>query len=186
MGIDKKMQQAFETLMTQVLGDKTVVLPQHTEIEDSGGYINFQINSKNPHKTFAGVVTFDGNGKVKKVEIGSSPSLENMLKNVTKKLEDIYKKEPKMASQDIYSELFRNAGTLKDAEEVDFCGLDSVLSSEIVKLSSLGDLSEFYRTSKDTLVHKAEKDLWKIKENKKGEVIIQRLFEPDSNEPIKI
>lgn len=80
----------------------------------------------------------------------------------------------------------RPAGFLKDAEEVDFCGLDSVLSSEPIKLGSLSELSDFYRASKDTLVHKAEKDLWKIKENKKGEVIIERLFQPNSNEPIKI
>jgi len=87
---------------------------------------------------------------------------------------------------DIYDVLMRDAGSLKDVEKVDFCGLDSVLSSGPIKIGSLSELSDFYRASKDTLVHKAEKDLWKIKENKKGEVIIERLFQPNSNEPIKM
>lgn len=191
MGIDKKMQQAFEDLMSEVLGDRTIVLPKHTKIEDSGGYVNFQVNSVEKHpgrdnRTFAGVVMFDNEGKVKRIEIGSNPSMESSLKKVKKKLEEIYKKDSKMASQDIYSELLRNAGTLKDVEEVDFCGLDSVISSDPIKLGSLSELSDFYRASKDTLVHKAEKDLWKIKENKKGDVIIERLFQPNSNEPIKM
>ncbi len=102
-------------------------------------------------------------------------------------MDKLAEKDLNMTPQDsIYEALSKEAGSLRDAEEVDFCGIDSFLNPQAIKLSSIGDLSDFYRTSKETLVHKSEKDLWKIKENKKGEVIIHRLFEPNSNEPIKL
>jgi hypothetical protein len=86
---------------------------------------------------------------------------------------------------DIYEDLVKNAGSLKDAGE-EICGIDEFLSSDKVRVASLGDLSGFFRLSEETLVHKAMKDLWAIKENSKGDVIIERLFDPTTNEPLKI
>ena len=86
---------------------------------------------------------------------------------------------------DIYEDLIRNAGSLSDVEE-DFSGIDAFLSSGKIKVASLGDLSGFFRVSEDTLVHKAMKDLWAIKDSGSGEVIIERLFDPSTNEPLKI
>ena len=86
---------------------------------------------------------------------------------------------------DIYEDLVKNVGSLKNAEE-ETCGIDDFLSSGKVRVASMGDLSGFFRLSEDTLVHKAMKDLWAIKENGKGDVIIERLFDPSTNEPLKI
>jgi hypothetical protein len=85
---------------------------------------------------------------------------------------------------DIYEDLIKNAGSLRDVEE-ETSGIDAFLSSGKIKVASLGDLSGFFRVSNDTLVHKAQKDLWTIKESN-GEVIIERLFDPSTNEPLKI
>lgn len=96
---------------------------------------------------------------------------------------------------DIYETLCKNIGDLKNAEETDYCGLDAFLAppddkkvalSNNKRIASLGDLSDFLRLSKDTLVHKSEKDLWRISEDKKGQVIIERLFNPETKEPLKV
>lgn len=86
---------------------------------------------------------------------------------------------------DIYEELIKNSDSLKDAEETDVSGIDSFLLPDKIKVASLGDLSDFFRVSVDTLVHKAEKDLWRVSE-KNGDVIIERLFNPESKEPLKV
>jgi hypothetical protein len=86
---------------------------------------------------------------------------------------------------DIYEDLIKNVGDLRNAEE-EISGLDSFLASGKVVVASLGDLSSFFRVSNDTLVHKAMKDLWAINQNEKGEVVIERLFNPNTNEPLKI
>jgi len=86
---------------------------------------------------------------------------------------------------DIYEDLIKNAGNLNDVDE-EVSGVDAFLSSDKIKVASLGDLSGFFRVSDDTLVHKAMKDLWAIKDNGKGEVIIERLFDPSTNEPLRI
>ena len=86
---------------------------------------------------------------------------------------------------DIYEDLIKNVGSLKDLPE-ETSGIDDFLSSGKARVASLGDLSSFFRLSNDTLVHKAMKDLWAIKENGKGEVIIERLFDPSTNEPLRI
>lgn len=100
---------------------------------------------------------------------------------------------------DIYEVLLKDADSLKDAEEVDACGLDDFLSPKEVeslsdkfvlpdkiKISTINDLSDFFRIGNETLIHKAEKDLWRINENKKGEVVIERLFDPTTKEPIRV
>ena len=86
---------------------------------------------------------------------------------------------------DMYVTLAKEATNLKGAEEVDASGVDEFLSNKI-KVASLGDLSDFFRLATDTLIHKAEKDLWKISEDAKGGVVIERLFDPDTKKPIKV
>lgn len=93
--------------------------------------------------------------------------------------------EKKGMMMDIYEDLIKNAGSLKNAEE-EVSGIDSFLSQNKIRVASLGDLSGFFRVSDDTLVHKAMKDLWAIKDNGSGEVIIERLFDPSTNEPLRI
>jgi len=98
-----------------------------------------------------------------------------------------------MANDDLYKNLLRDASSLKGAEIADVCGLDSFINEaepqalpDSVKVASLGDLSDFFRVSQDTLVHKAVKDLWRINEDKTGNVVIERLFDPDTKEPIRV
>ena len=86
---------------------------------------------------------------------------------------------------DVYDSLIKDLPELKNAGE-EISGLDDFMSGNTVKVASLGDLSDFFRISTDTLVHKAEKDLWRIGENSKGEVVIERLFDPANNKPIKV
>jgi hypothetical protein len=87
---------------------------------------------------------------------------------------------------DIYEELMKNAGSLKDAEE-ETSGIDAFLSGgeNRVVASSIDDFFNFHRVGTDTLIHKAEKDLWKVSEAN-GEVIIERLFDPDTKQPLRI
>jgi hypothetical protein len=82
--------------------------------------------------------------------------------------------------------LIRESGTLKDMEEVEVSGVDAFLLPDKIKVASLGDLSEFFRIATDTLVHKAQKDLWRISEDAKGNVVIERLFNPKTAKPIKV
>ena len=92
---------------------------------------------------------------------------------------------------DFYKTLLKDAGSLKNAEVADVCGFDSFLTPveplpDKIKVASIGDLSDFLRIGNDTLVHKAEKDLWRINEDKTGQVVIERLFDPDTKEPIRV
>jgi hypothetical protein len=86
---------------------------------------------------------------------------------------------------EMYSALAKEATNLRNAEEVDASGMDGFLDNKI-KVASMRDLSDFFRIASDTLVHKADKDLWKISEDDKGAVIIERLFDPDTKKPIKV
>lgn len=87
---------------------------------------------------------------------------------------------------DIYETLIKDRDSLANAEKVKPQGMDDFLSRDKVKVASLSDLSQFFRISQETLVHKSKKDLWQIKEDKKGQIIIERLFDPDTKEPIKV
>jgi len=94
-------------------------------------------------------------------------------------------------SDDIYKDLLSGMGSLKDAEVADVCGMDQFITPaqplpDQVKVASIGDLRDFLRIAEDTLVHKAEKDLWRINEDKTGQVVIERLFNPDTKEPIRV
>lgn len=87
----------------------------------------------------------------------------------------------------IYEELMKGMGDLRKAGDGEFSGIDDFLTTHNrVKVASLGDLSSFFRISSDTLVHKAKKDLWRIVEGEDGEVMIERLFDPNTNEAIRI
>jgi hypothetical protein len=87
---------------------------------------------------------------------------------------------------DIYEQLKKDMGSLKNAEE-EVCGLDSFLTgNNEVRVASMDDFFQFLRVGTDTLIHKAEKDLWRISENQEGEVVIERLFNPDTKEPLRI
>jgi hypothetical protein len=87
---------------------------------------------------------------------------------------------------DIYQSLLKDVGSLKGSEELDFSGMDDFLSGKKIKLASIDDFFNFLRIGNNTLVHKAEKDLWKIGENDDGEVVIERLFDPNTKEPLRI
>jgi len=86
---------------------------------------------------------------------------------------------------DIYEELSKGIGDLKTAGE-EINGMDDYLSKKKVKVASLDDLFNFVRISSDTLVHKAQKDLWRIGEDEKGQTVIERLFDPNTQEAIKV
>jgi len=86
---------------------------------------------------------------------------------------------------DIYEDLIKNAGSLKDAEE-EFNGIDDYLTGNQIKVASIDDFFQFHRVSKDILIHKAEKDLWKISDDGKGQFVIERLFDPDTKKPLRI
>jgi hypothetical protein len=86
----------------------------------------------------------------------------------------------------IYQDLLNGMTSLKGSEEEDFNGMDDFLSGRKIKLASIDDFFNFLRIGNNTLVHKAEKDLWKIGENEKGEVVIERLFDPSTKEPLRI
>jgi len=87
---------------------------------------------------------------------------------------------------DIYETLLKDKQSLKNAEMAAPTGMDDFLTGNKVKVASLSDLSDFFRMSQDSLVHKSKRDLWQIKENKKGDVVIERLFDPETKEPIKV
>jgi hypothetical protein len=85
---------------------------------------------------------------------------------------------------DIYQELLEGLNNLSANDEVS--GLDTFLSQDKVKLSSFDQLLAFTRIGDETLVHKAEKDLWRITEGNNGEPVIERLFDPNTNQPLKV
>jgi hypothetical protein len=84
-----------------------------------------------------------------------------------------------------YQSLIRMAQELKGSDE-EICGMDAVLSSDQRRIASLDDLSGFFRISADTLVHKADKDLWAVKTSPKGGFVIERLFDADTKEPLRV
>ena len=57
---------------------------------------------------------------------------------------------------------------------------DSVLKKkkfDLRKVASLKELEGFIRLSKDTLISKADKDLWKVEEDDDGNLLVYRLFD---------
>jgi len=73
-------------------------------------------------------------------------------------------------------------------------GLDSFMEREpqVVtphtarrKIASIQDLAGFARLSNETLVHKADKDLWAIKRQTDGSMFVERMFSDDGS-PLKV
>lgn len=54
----------------------------------------------------------------------------------------------------------------------------------VMRVSALQDLTDFFKTSGEDLVHKATKDLWSVKQ-KGDEYVIERLFD-DTGAPLKV
>ena len=84
----------------------------------------------------------------------------------------------------MYMSLAKDACDIRD--EVEACDMDSFLTGDKIKVASLSDLADFFRIGSETLVHKAEKDLWRVSEDNNGKVVIERLFNPDTKQPLKI
>jgi len=60
--------------------------------------------------------------------------------------------------------------------------IDGFLSdntNNIIKVSSSMDLTDFMKVSDDTLIHKSNKDIWKVLKDKSGNVFIKRMMEED-------
>jgi len=60
--------------------------------------------------------------------------------------------------------------------------IDGFLSDNtqnIIKVSSDMDLTDFMKVSDDTLIHKSNKDIWKMMKDKSGTVFIKRMMEED-------
>jgi len=53
-----------------------------------------------------------------------------------------------------------------------------------IRVASLGDLGDFLKLGEDTLVHRATKDLWSLKEDGEG-FVIERLFDTQGD-PLKV
>jgi hypothetical protein len=63
-------------------------------------------------------------------------------------------------------------------------GRQRVADAVARRVAGLGDLGDFLKVAKDTLVHKATKDLWSLK--KVGEdYVIERLFD-ETGDPLKV
>ena len=52
------------------------------------------------------------------------------------------------------------------------------------RVASIQDLSPFLRLSVDTLIHKADKDLWAIRKQDDGSLCVERMFD-DRGSPLK-
>lgn len=86
---------------------------------------------------------------------------------------------------DIYESLLKGSSELKNSSE-ETSGMDGFLSGDVIKVSSLDEICSFVRIGSDVLVHKAEKDLWRIGEDEKGQIVIERLFDPNTKEALKV
>jgi hypothetical protein len=53
------------------------------------------------------------------------------------------------------------------------------------KIASLNDLTGFIRLSNDTLIHKADRDLWAIQKQPDGTMYVERMFDDDGS-PLKV
>jgi len=63
-------------------------------------------------------------------------------------------------------------------------GRQRVADAVVRRVAGLGDLGDFLKVAKDTLVHRATKDLWSLK--KVGEeFVIERLFD-ETGDPLKV
>jgi hypothetical protein len=87
---------------------------------------------------------------------------------------------------DIYQELLEGRASLSKLADEETIGMDDFFTDNQIKVASIDDFFQFVRLGNNTLVHKADKDLWRVAENDKGEVIIERLFDPSTKQPLRI
>ena len=69
----------------------------------------------------------------------------------------------------------------KDGKKVPNCVPKSANS---IRVSSMGDLTQFLKTADGKLVHKSTKDLWSFKKDADGELVVERMFD-DKGKPLK-
>lgn len=77
---------------------------------------------------------------------------------------------------------FFNVGEVEDLNSRTSSAIDGFLSDnrqDIIKISSNLDLTDFMKVSDDTLIHKSNKDIWKVMRDKSGTVFIKRMMEED-------
>lgn len=48
-----------------------------------------------------------------------------------------------------------------------------------VRVASIQQLAGFHRLSADTLIHKSDRDLWAIRKDAEGSLMIERMFDDD-------
>lgn len=58
-------------------------------------------------------------------------------------------------------------------------------SANRIRVSSLGDLTQFLKTADGKLVHKSTKDLWSFKKDADGGLVVERMFD-GSGKPLKL
>ncbi len=61
---------------------------------------------------------------------------------------------------------------------------EMVTPTRKIRVASLQALSGFERTSSETLVHKSNRDLWNIRKEADGSLVIERMFD-DTGAPLK-
>lgn len=88
----------------------------------------------------------------------------------------------KMSSTGIRSLIKRAVKMFKesDIEWGQHSGMDDHLNKEPLerrKIASLGDLTDFFRIGKNTLVNKSENDFWSLQVDKEGNVFIEKLYD---------
>jgi len=110
-------------------------------------------------------------------------SFEEIVKKVNEKFSAVQQYD-KTISDKLYADLKENIKSASVAEKAIEEGIDSFFDPNRIKVASLADLFAFDRIGNNTLVHKAQKDLWSI-ESDEGGVHISRLFD-NSGEPLKV
>jgi hypothetical protein len=112
-----------------------------------------------------------------------SVSFEELVKKVNERFSAVQQYE-KAISDKLYSDLNQNIKSASVAEKAIEEGIDTFFDPNRIKIASLDDLFAFDRIGNNTLVHKAQKDLWAIESDDDG-VHISRLFD-NSGEPLKV
>lgn len=70
----------------------------------------------------------------------------------------------------------------KDGRRVPNCV--PVKKAKRIRVSSVGDLTQFLKVAEGTLIHKSTKDLWSFKKDADGSIVVERMFDSSGN-PLK-
>ena len=117
-----------------------------------------------------------------------SPKMSNKfaqaIKEVKNKLSNSNNYEGALTNK-IYRDLDQNIKASSVTSVATGEGIDSYLEdNNTIKVANLDDLFSFDRISSEHLIHKCTRDLWKIDQDKEGNVQITRLFD-GTGDPIK-